>query len=89
MDSVNRTRMSAFLGGALLALSQTGNAVINVAEVPLFISTAVTPNVMLLVDNSGSMSSIIWADGYDATVTYPDWSPIVRVTGGCSAAGNG
>lgn len=74
MDSVNRTRMSAFIGGVLLALSQAGNAV-TVAETPLFIATSVTPNVMLVVDNSGSMESIIWASDYDSTVTYPDWSP--------------
>lgn len=74
MDSSNRTRMSAFLGGVLLVLSQAGNAV-TVSETPLFIATSVTPNVMLVVDNSGSMESVIWASGYDSTVTYPDWSP--------------
>ena len=53
MDSSNRTRMSTFLGGFLLTMSQAGNAV-TVSEMPLFISTGVTPNVMLVVDNSGS-----------------------------------
>ena len=74
MDSSNRTRMSAFLGGVLLAFSQVGHAV-TISETPLFIATGVTPNVMLIVDNSGSMESIIWASGYDPTVIYPDWSP--------------
>lgn len=81
MDRSYRTRMSAFLGGVLLVLSQAGNAV-TVSETPLFIVTAVTPNVMLVVDNSGSMENIIWASGYDATVTYADWS---KVNNGASA----
>ncbi len=87
MDSLNRTRMSAFFGGALLVMSQAGNAV-TVAETPLFITTAVTPNVMLIVDNSGSMNSIIWADGYDSTTIYPDWSPIRLVGGTCAGGTN-
>ncbi len=87
MDSSNRTRMSAFMGGVLLAFSQAGNAVV-VAETPLFIATSVTPNVMLIVDNSGSMESIIWDDEYDSTVIYPDWSPIRLVGGTCAGGTN-
>ncbi len=87
MDSSYRTRMCALVGGAFLVLSQAGNAV-TVAETPLFIATSVTPNVMLVVDNSGSMESIIWADGYDSTVTYPDWSPM-RLVGGVCVPGAG
>ena len=81
MDRTYRTRMSAFFGGVLLVLSQAGNAV-TVSQVPLFIATAVTPNVTLVVDNSGSMESIIWASGYNPQTTYPDWS---RVNNGASA----
>ena len=47
---------------------------VSIADTPLFIGATVDPNVMLLVDTSGSMDNIIWADGYDNTVTYPDWS---------------
>lgn len=32
-------------------------------------TTAVPPNVMLLVDNSGSMNSIVWHPAFDPTVT--------------------
>jgi len=39
------------------------------ASSPLLSSAAVTPNVMLLVDDSGSMNSIIWATGFDSTAT--------------------
>ena len=83
MESSVRTRMSAFVGGALLALSQAGNAV-TVSQTPLFITTAVTPNVMLVVDNSGSMNSIIWPEAFDSTQTYADWSPLVLVGGTCA-----
>lgn len=88
MDSSYRTRMSAFLGGVLLALSQAGHAV-TISETPLFIATGVTPNVMLIVDNSGSMESIIWASGYDPTVTYPDWSPLRLTTTGTGSCDTG
>ncbi|MEQ1800788.1 MAG: PilC/PilY family type IV pilus protein [Gammaproteobacteria bacterium] len=75
--------MSALFGGLLLALSQAGNAV-TVSETPLFIASGATPNVMLLVDNSGSMESVIWASGYDSTVTYPDWSPPRLTSNNCT-----
>lgn len=37
------------------------------------LSSRVDPNVMLLIDNSGSMRNIIWADGYDPDTAYPRW----------------
>lgn len=88
MRSSIQTRMSTLLGGtllgsALLALSQAGNAV-SISQAPLFIAAGVTPNVMLVVDNSGSMNNLIWADGFDPTVDYPDWSPPIRSAGNCS-----
>lgn len=43
----------------------------DIATVPLFVSTAVKPNVMIEFDNSGSMTNVIWADEYDPTVDYP------------------
>ncbi|MEE4623688.1 PilC/PilY family type IV pilus protein [Pseudomonas alliivorans] len=42
------------------------------AQVPLLSSSAVPPNLMLLVDNSGSMYNIIWASGFDPNVNRPD-----------------
>ena len=91
MDRSNRTRMSAFLGGLLLTLSQAGNAV-TISQTPLFISAGVVPNVMLVVDNSGSMNSVIWegatdrdGDGYtyNPAVTYADWSPMRLTSTNC------
>ncbi|MDP2326385.1 MAG: PilC/PilY family type IV pilus protein, partial [Gammaproteobacteria bacterium] len=87
MDRSDRTQMSAFLGGLLLTLSQAGNAV-TISQMPLFIAAGVTPNVMLVVDNSGSMNSIIWAKAYNPTVTYPDWSPMVLTSTNCTTGTN-
>lgn len=61
-------RMAVALGAfAMIAMASTSYA-FTPANAPLLSSAAVTPNVMLLVDNSGSMNSIIWAAGFDPTV---------------------
>ncbi|NBA96434.1 pilus assembly protein [Pseudomonas sp. R5(2019)] len=39
------------------------------SESPLLSAAAVAPNVMLLVDNSGSMYNIVWATGFDPDVS--------------------
>ncbi|WP_434558690.1 pilus assembly protein [Pseudomonas sp. Z4-20] len=41
------------------------------SESPLLSAAAVTPNVMLLIDDSGSMNNIIWAAGFDPAVSQP------------------
>jgi len=38
------------------------------SDSPLLNAAAVTPNVMLLLDDSKSMNSIIWAPGFDPTI---------------------
>jgi len=60
-------------------------------DVPLFVSTSVTPNVMLLTDNSGSMNNIIWDSDYDPLTTYPNYSPNTCGNGNqpCWPAGSG
>ncbi len=70
------TLSRSFASAALLAgmLCQAPAHAISIADTPLFIGAAVDPNVMLLMDTSGSMDNIIWADAYDNTVTYPNWS---------------
>ncbi|NAT59198.1 pilus assembly protein [Pseudomonas syringae pv. actinidifoliorum] len=58
------------LGGALLAFyALTPVYAFTPAQVPLLSASAVPPNVMLMVDNSGSMYNIIWAAGFDPTIT--------------------
>lgn len=62
-------RMLKYVYGALLALYLTAPAyAFTPAQVPLLSSPAVPPNLMLLVDNSGSMYNIIWASGFDPTI---------------------
>ncbi len=39
-------------------------------QAPILSATAVTPNVMILLDNSGSMDSIIWHSGYVDSTAY-------------------
>ncbi|MCC6296050.1 MAG: hypothetical protein IT469_05020 [Pseudomonadales bacterium] len=70
------TRIPVWLTAIALASSPSGGqaAAFDIYQLPMFSSGAVTPNVMLLVDNSGSMDNIIWADDFDPTIDYPDWS---------------
>jgi type IV pilus assembly protein PilY1 len=81
MHAFLRSRWLTLMGGALLAAGPSANAV-TIAETPLFVSGAVAPNVMLVIDNSGSMRNVIWATGFNTAVTYTDWS---RVDNGASA----
>ncbi len=37
---------------------------------PIFMSNSVTPNVMILLDNSGSMNDLAYASAYDTATTY-------------------
>ena len=68
-------KLKAISAGLLIGLAgSTPAGAVSIADTPLFIGAAVDPNVMLLVDTSGSMDNIIWASGYDNTLTYPDWS---------------
>ena len=64
-----------YLYGALLALYLASPVyAFTPAQVPLLSSPAVSPNLMLLVDNSGSMYNIIWTTDFDPTVNRPDIS---------------
>ena len=73
-----RVFLKSFYGCQLLALlsisMNTIAAPLTLSNAPLPVSTVVSPNVMLLLDNSGSMNNIVWDAGYDSGITYPDWS---------------
>ena len=58
----------------LVSFDRVFAASLALSDTPLVVSSSVQPNVMLLIDTSGSMDNIIWADGYDDTIDYPDWS---------------
>lgn len=70
------------LWGALLSLYLAAPAyAFTPSDSPLLSAAAVTPNVMLLIDDSGSMNNIIWAAGFDPTATQTR-------TYACSASNN-
>lgn len=70
-------RLAALVAGLLIGLSQPAAAAISISQMPLFIAAGVTPNVMILFDNSGSMDNVMWASGFDPNADYPDWSPLI------------
>jgi len=70
------------LVGVLLSfpLSLSAATELNIADVPLSVISSVPPNVMLLLDDSGSMNNVVWYQGdnagipaYDTTATYDPW----------------
>ncbi|UZE11161.1 pilus assembly protein [Pseudomonas sp. B21-053] len=64
-----RRRWMQVLLGALLSLYLTAPAyAFTPSDSPLLSAAAVPPNVMLLIDDSGSMNTIIFAAGFDPAV---------------------
>jgi type IV pilus assembly protein PilY1 len=51
-------------------------------QAPILSAAAVTPNVMFLLDNSGSMDHLVWHSGYVDTVSYPAVDYCRRTDGG-------
>ncbi len=72
----------AMLWGLLLSLYLAAPAyAFTPSDSPLLSAAAVTPNVMLLIDDSGSMNNIIWAAGFDPAAAQTR-------TYACSASNN-
>ncbi|MGY4490693.1 pilus assembly protein [Pseudomonas sp. TE3610] len=65
-------RWVSLVWGLLLAfyIGVPAHAAFSPSSSPLLSAAAVTPNVMLLVDDSGSMNSIIWATAFDPNATW-------------------
>ncbi|WP_423204326.1 PilC/PilY family type IV pilus protein [Pseudomonas kribbensis] len=61
-----RPWLAGFLAGLYLAAPAYA---FTPSDSPLLSAAAVPPNVILLIDDSGSMNSIIYAAGFDPTVT--------------------
>jgi type IV pilus assembly protein PilY1 len=61
----------ALLAASLLSAPTLGQAAqLTFANEPLHVSTFVDPNIMFLIDNSGSMSNVVPDSPYDATADY-------------------
>lgn len=55
---------------ALLGLAQAVSVCAAPTQSPLFLSGIATPNIMLMLDNSGSMLNVVPASSYDPNITY-------------------
>ena len=55
------------------AQTPTGPNDLELATGPLEIAASVDPNVMLLIDNSGSMNHVVWHKNYDPKASYSQW----------------
>ncbi|ANI00069.1 pilus assembly protein [Pseudomonas koreensis] len=79
-------RCWALLAGMLLSLYLAAPAyAFTPSDSPLLSAAAVPPNVMLLIDDSGSMNSIIYAAGFDPNVTRTPARQCNAFLGLCSA----
>lgn len=62
--------ISALAGFCLAAYASMPAYAFTPLQTPILSTAAVTPNVMIMLDNSGSMDEIIWHDGYSDAVAY-------------------
>jgi type IV pilus assembly protein PilY1 len=65
--TTNVTKGGALLAAALLALAALLPARAGRADDTALFSAAVPPNVLLVIDNSGSMNMVVWHPNYDPT----------------------
>jgi type IV pilus assembly protein PilY1 len=61
-------------------------APLTLPDVPLVVSTSVSPNIVLLIDNSGSMSNIVPDTPYDANTTYFTCTGTIALNNGINYA---
>ncbi|WP_237885008.1 pilus assembly protein [Pseudomonas sp. PGPR40] len=66
-----RWLLQLFCGAALSLYLAAPTYAFTPSDSPLLNAAAVAPNVMLLLDDSKGMNSIIWAAGFDPTVARP------------------
>lgn len=79
----NKMRLKPIAGCILALLIQPATAaLVSISDSPLVVSGAIEPNIMFLVDNSGSMSNIVPDAPYDPTITYFTCSTAPQVAAG-------
>ncbi|HRH81322.1 MAG TPA: PilC/PilY family type IV pilus protein [Thiobacillaceae bacterium] len=69
-------KLKRLLGGALLLLSPCLSHALDIANLPLFVPTALAPNIVVTLDDSGSMA---W--GFVPDICGPAWHGSLNVTG--------
>lgn len=73
VSCVARQRKSPWgygLLGAMLVLPLTGEAQLSLPTEPMFVGSAMDPNIMLLLDSSGSMQHVVPGAPYVESATY-------------------
>lgn len=72
------------LGSAMILLSLVSSKLcaLSLSNEPLFVQTKALPNIMLMLDNSGSMSNIVPEAPYDAATTNLSSCPTANILAG-------
>ena len=68
--TLRRTALAAAALAGTVAAGSGAAAPGTLADVPLFFSASTAPNILFLIDNSGSMNNVVPDTPYDASVTY-------------------
>jgi type IV pilus assembly protein PilY1 len=63
---ISRPLCLAFAAGEAMLCGTADPADLNLADAPLFVAGNVDPNIMFLIDDSGSMHNIVPDAPYDA-----------------------
>ena len=62
--------LQALLSGTAIALASMSASATDISQVPLLITTSAKPNIMFMLDSSGSMSNIVPDTPYNPSTTY-------------------
>src|SRR5262245_60712241 len=82
---VQRTRSIATavtIGIAVVIAGQSRATTLDIADVPLFLQTGVQPNLIMAIDDSGSMDFEVLLPGNDGSA----WWRTLNASGNCTAA---
>jgi type IV pilus assembly protein PilY1 len=72
IDKGRKSKLLSLSAGALVAAYAAAPVyAFTPFQAPLLSTAAVTPNVMLLLDNSGSMNTVIYHSGFNSKTDYP------------------
>ncbi|MFV2059675.1 MAG: pilus assembly protein [Gammaproteobacteria bacterium] len=71
--NITKVFISSLLSIGLL--QPVSAATLSIPDSPLTVTTFTKPNIMFLLDDSGSMRNMTWDPGYVPTTTYNNWSP--------------
>src|SRR5690606_34856882 len=81
-------RIASVVVGFLLAAYVSAPAyAFTPLQSPILSTASVTPNVMMMIDNSGSMDEIIWHEGYNDAINYAsvDYCSGTNKSGNCNS----